>query len=192
MYFPGLADHPGHDIAVRQMTGFGGMVSFELDGTPDEAAALASSFKYFALGESLGSVRSLVCLPSRMTHKSIPAETRAALGLSETLIRLSTGCESPRDLAGDVLSALDRLGARTPGGHRGGRLDQRSSGSFLNHDSAPDGQRSTCAVIVALSACSSSIHGRRRGSKTFGKPRAQIPECRHKSGFHTTVTSPLV
>jgi cystathionine gamma-lyase len=114
VYFPGLADHPGHDIAVRQMTGFGGMVSFELDGTPDEAAALASSFKYFALGESLGSVRSLVCLPSRMTHKSIPAETRAALGLSETLIRLSTGCESPRDLAGDVLSALDRLGARTP------------------------------------------------------------------------------
>jgi cystathionine gamma-lyase len=114
VYFPGLADHPGHDLAVRQMTGFGGMVSFELDGTPDEAAALASSFKYFALGESLGSVRSLVCLPSRMTHKSIPAETRAALGLSETLIRLSTGCESPRDLAGDVLSALDRLGARTP------------------------------------------------------------------------------
>jgi cystathionine beta-lyase/cystathionine gamma-synthase len=114
VYFPGLTDHPGYDIAVRQMTGFGGMVSFELDGTPDEAVALVSSFKYFALGESLGSVRSLVCLPSRMTHKSIPAETRAALGLSETLIRLSTGCESPRDLAGDVESALDRLGARTP------------------------------------------------------------------------------
>jgi cystathionine beta-lyase/cystathionine gamma-synthase len=114
VYFPGLPDHPGYDIAVRQMTGFGGMVSFELDGTPDEAVALVSSFKYFALGESLGSVRSLVCLPSRMTHKSIPAETRAALGLSETLIRLSTGCESPRDLAGDVESALDRLGARTP------------------------------------------------------------------------------
>jgi len=114
VYFPGLADHPGYDIAVRQMTGFGGMVSFELDGTADEAVALVSSFKYFALGESLGSVRALVCLPSRMTHKSIPAETRAALGLSDTLIRLSTGCESTRDLVGDVESALDRLGVRTP------------------------------------------------------------------------------
>jgi len=59
-------------------------------------------------------VRALVCLPSRMTHKSIPAETRAALGLSDTLIRLSTGCESTRDLVGDVESALDRLGVRTP------------------------------------------------------------------------------
>ncbi len=114
VYFPGLADHPGYDIAVRQMTGFGGMVSFELDGSPDEAVALVSSFKYFALGESLGSVRALVCLPSRMTHKSIPDETRKALGLSETLIRLSTGCESTRDLVSDVQSALDRLGARTP------------------------------------------------------------------------------
>ncbi len=112
VYFPGLASHPGHDIASRQMTGYGGMVSFELDGTPEEAAALVSSFRYFALGESLGSVRSLVCLPCRMTHASIPADQRAALGLSDTLIRLSTGCESPRDLAADVEAALDRLAAR--------------------------------------------------------------------------------
>jgi cystathionine gamma-lyase len=113
VYFPGLASHPGHDIARRQMTGFGGMVSFELDGTPEEASSLVSSFKYFALGESLGGVRALACLPCRMTHASIPAETRAALGLSDTLIRLSTGCESPRDLARDVTDALDRMGVQT-------------------------------------------------------------------------------
>jgi cystathionine gamma-synthase/cystathionine gamma-lyase len=112
VYFPGLPSHPGHDIAKRQMTGFGGMVSFELDGTPEEAAALTASFKYFALGESLGGVRALVCLPCRMTHASIPAETRAALGLSDTLIRLSPGCESPKDLVADITSALDRLGVR--------------------------------------------------------------------------------
>jgi cystathionine beta-lyase/cystathionine gamma-synthase len=111
VYFPGLASHPGHDIARRQMTGFGGMVSFELDGTPEEASSLVSSFKYFALGESLGGVRALVCLPCKMTHASIPAETRAALGLSDTLVRLSPGCESPRDLVRDVLEGLDRLGS---------------------------------------------------------------------------------
>ena len=110
VYFPGLPQHPGHEIARRQMTGFGGMVSFELDGTPEEAAALVSSFKYFALGESLGGVRALACLPCRMTHASIPPDTRAALGLSDTLIRLSTGCESSKDLVADVEHALDCLG----------------------------------------------------------------------------------
>jgi cystathionine beta-lyase/cystathionine gamma-synthase len=113
VYFPGLASHPGHDIARRQMTGFGGMVSFELAGTPEEAAAYVSSLEFFALGESLGGVRSLVCLPCRMTHASIPPETRAELGLSDTLIRLSPGCEGTKDLVRDLLSALDRLGART-------------------------------------------------------------------------------
>jgi cystathionine gamma-lyase len=110
VYFPGLPLHPGHDIARRQMTGFGGMVSFELDGTPDEAASFTSSLRYFALGESLGGVRALVCLPCRMTHASIPPETRAALGLSDTLIRLSPGCESTKDLVADILDGLDRVG----------------------------------------------------------------------------------
>ena len=115
VYFPGLPSHPGHDIARRQMTGFGGMVSFELDGTPAEAAAFTSSLTYFALGESLGGVRALICLPCRMTHASIPAETRAALGLSDTLIRLSPGCESAKDLVEDITSALDRLGQNDSG-----------------------------------------------------------------------------
>jgi len=110
VFFPGLSSHPGHDIARRQMTGFGGMVSFELDGTPEEAAALVSSFRYFALGESLGGVRALVCLPCKMTHASIPPETRKELGLSDTLIRLSPGCESPKDLVADINVALNRLG----------------------------------------------------------------------------------
>ena len=114
VYFPGLPSHPGHDIARRQMTGFGGMVSFELAGTPEEASAFVSSLTYFALGESLGGVRALVCLPCRMTHASIPAETRAALGLSDTLIRLSPGCESPKDLVKDLVDGLDKLGRVTP------------------------------------------------------------------------------
>ena len=111
VYFPGLPTHPGHDIATRQMTGFGGMVSFELEGTVEDACAYVSSLKYFALGESLGGVRALVCLPCKMTHASIPPETRAALGLSDTLIRLSPGCESPRDLVKDVVETLDRVPA---------------------------------------------------------------------------------
>jgi cystathionine beta-lyase/cystathionine gamma-synthase len=110
VYYPGLASHPGHETAKRQMTGFGGMVSFELDGTLEEASSFVSSLTYFALGESLGGVRSLVCLPCKMTHASIPAATRAELGLSDTLIRLSPGVEHPRDLVGDIVKGLDNLG----------------------------------------------------------------------------------
>jgi cystathionine beta-lyase/cystathionine gamma-synthase len=117
VYFPGLPAHPGHDIARRQMTGFGGMVSFELKGSPEEAASFVSSLRYFALGESLGGVRALICLPCKMTHASIPPETRAELGLSDTLIRLSPGCESARDLVADLTAGLDRLGAARAGRH---------------------------------------------------------------------------
>jgi cystathionine beta-lyase/cystathionine gamma-synthase len=117
VYFPGLADHPGHEIAKKQMSGFGGMVSLELSGTVDEVVRFVSSRRYFALGESLGGVKSLVCHPARMTHASIPAEARAALGLSDTLIRLSPGCENTRDLVADLLEGLaaierDRQDAR--------------------------------------------------------------------------------
>ena len=110
VYFPGLPTHPNHAIAKKQMTGFGGMVSFELNGTLDEASTFVSSRKFFALGESLGGVRALVCLPCKMTHASIPAETRYALGLSDTLIRLSPGCESTRDLVADIVEGLDAPG----------------------------------------------------------------------------------
>src|SRR5687767_10863677 len=111
VYFPGLPDHPGHTIAKQQMTGFGGMVSFELDGTVDEVVAFVSGRRFFALGESLGGVKSLVCHPARMTHASIPAEARAALGLSDTLVRLSPGCEYQKDLVADLVAGLDVLAA---------------------------------------------------------------------------------
>jgi cystathionine beta-lyase/cystathionine gamma-synthase len=111
VYYPGLPNHPGHAIARKQMSGFGGMVSFELDGSVDELTALVSSLRYFALGESLGGVKSLVCHPARMTHASIPAAERAALGLSDTLLRLSPGCEHSRDLVADLVAGLDALAA---------------------------------------------------------------------------------
>jgi len=109
VYFPGLKDHPGHDVARRQMSGFGGMVSFELNGTMEEVVALVSSRRYFTLGESLGGVKALVCHPATMTHASIPAEARAELGLSDTLIRLSPGCENSEDLVRDLVEGLDQV-----------------------------------------------------------------------------------
>jgi cystathionine beta-lyase/cystathionine gamma-synthase len=109
VYFPGLSEHPGHEIARRQMSGFGGMVSFELDGTEEEVVSFVSSRKYFTLGESLGGVKALVCHPATMTHASIPAEARAELGLLDTLIRLSPGCENAKDLVADLLEGLERL-----------------------------------------------------------------------------------
>ena len=112
VYYPGLPDHPGHAVARRQMTGFGGMVSIELEGTVDDVVSFVSSRRYFALGESLGGVKSLICHPSRMTHASIPAAERARLGLSDTLVRLSPGCEHPRDLVGDLLEGLSALPGR--------------------------------------------------------------------------------
>jgi cystathionine beta-lyase/cystathionine gamma-synthase len=109
VYFPGLPEHPGHAIAKRQMTGFGGMVSFELDGTVEEVVSFVSSRRLFALGESLGSVKSLLCHPARMTHASIPPDARAALGLSDTLVRLSPGCEHHRDLVADLQEGLEAI-----------------------------------------------------------------------------------
>lgn len=114
VYFPGLASHPGHQVARRQMSGFGGMVSFELDGSIGEVIAFASSRRYFTLGESLGGVKALLCHPATMTHASIPAEARARLGLSDTLLRLSPGCENAEDLVEDLLEGLGQIAsART-------------------------------------------------------------------------------
>ena len=109
VYFPGLASHPGHEIAARQMSGFGGMVSFELNGTLEEVVTFVSSRRYFTLGESLGGVKALVCHPATMTHASVPADVRASLGLSDTLIRLSPGCENGEDLVEDLLEGLAQV-----------------------------------------------------------------------------------
>ena len=85
------------------------MVSFELEGTMEEVVSFASSRRYFTLGESLGGVKALLCHPATMTHASIPADTRAELGLSDTLIRLSPGCENAEDLVEDLIEGLDQI-----------------------------------------------------------------------------------
>jgi cystathionine gamma-lyase len=90
---------------------FGGMVSFELDGSVDEVSAFVSSRRFFTLGESLGGVKSLICHPARMTHASIPADTRRELGLSDALIRLSPGVEHADDLVEDLVEGLEDLRA---------------------------------------------------------------------------------
>ena len=115
VYYPGLPDHPGHQVAREQMSGFGGMLSFELKGSVDDVTAFVSNRRLFVLGESLGGVKSLICHPARMTHASIPAEQRAALGLSDTLIRLSPGIEHADDLIDDLVDGLGKVGQAASG-----------------------------------------------------------------------------
>lgn len=105
--YPGLPDHPQHELARRQMRGFGGMVSFELAGGVAAGEAFASATKVFTLAESLGGVESLVETPPSMTHASIPAEVRRAAGLADGLVRLSVGIEHVEDLESDIAQALE-------------------------------------------------------------------------------------
>ncbi len=112
VYFPGLPSHPGHEIACRQMRRFAGMLSLELAGDANDAVRFVSSRRYFTLAESLGGVRALICHPATMTHSSIPAAARAQLGLSDTLVRLSPGCENASDLIEDILQGLEDLASR--------------------------------------------------------------------------------
>ena len=107
VYYPGLASHPQHALAVRQMSGFGGMVSFALRGDAARAFAFAKSTKLFSLAESLGGVESLVSIPARMTHGSIPAPDRERRGITDSLVRLSVGIEDADDLVSDLREALD-------------------------------------------------------------------------------------
>jgi len=106
VYYPGLPTHPDHELAKRQMSGFGGMVSFQLKGNYEDMANLVRRFKVFALAESLGGVESLACHPASMTHASIPREIREARGLTDTLLRLSIGIEDVEDLVGDLEQVL--------------------------------------------------------------------------------------
>ncbi|AIM15689.1 MULTISPECIES: bifunctional cystathionine gamma-lyase/homocysteine desulfhydrase [Neobacillus] len=106
VYYPGLETHPNHDIAKKQARGFGGMVSFDV-GSAEIADQVLSKIKYFTLAESLGAVESLISVPARMTHASIPAERRAELGISDGLIRISVGLEDVQDLIEDLTQALE-------------------------------------------------------------------------------------
>ena len=103
MLYPGLKDHPGHDVAVRQMSNFGGMVSFRLTGGREAAEKLAMSTRVFTLAESLGAVESLIEHPGVMTHASAAG---SALEVPDDLIRVSVGIESVADLVADLERAL--------------------------------------------------------------------------------------
>src|SRR5205823_11162004 len=106
VYYPGLAEHPGHDLAARQMKDFGGMISLRLQGGAEAARRFLPRTRLFSLAESLGGVESLVCHPATMTHASIPAEVRQARGVDDGLIRLSVGVEDAADLQEDLRQAL--------------------------------------------------------------------------------------
>jgi cystathionine beta-lyase len=108
VYYPGLKSHPNHDIAKKQSKGFGGVVSFSLkDDTEEAAHQFVTSTELFKLAESLGGVKSLLCHPASMTHKSIPVEKRRAAGVADSLIRLSVGLEEVEDLIEDLDRALN-------------------------------------------------------------------------------------
>lgn len=107
--YPGLQSHPQHELACRQMNGFGGMITVHLDSDLAGARRFLEETKLFALAESLGGVESLIEHPALMTHGSIPAEQRAALGIDDTLVRLSVGVEDLDDLREDLATALDRV-----------------------------------------------------------------------------------
>jgi cystathionine gamma-lyase len=110
VYYPGLASHPQHAIARKQMKAFGGMISADLAGTLDDARRFLEHCELFTLAESLGGVESLIEHPAIMTHASVPEDVRKALGIGDTLVRLSVGIEDPDDLIAELDGALAVVG----------------------------------------------------------------------------------
>jgi cystathionine gamma-lyase/cystathionine beta-lyase/cystathionine gamma-lyase/homocysteine desulfhydrase len=108
VYYPGLPDHPQHALAARQMRGFGGMLAFDL-GSLDAARALLNGVRLMSLAESLGGVETLISHPATMTHASVPPERRAAIGITDGLVRISAGIEDIADLLDDLEQALARV-----------------------------------------------------------------------------------
>lgn len=106
VYFPGLPDFPGHELAKAQMQGYGGMLSIEVKGGGEAATRVADRLKLFALAPSLGGAESLVTQPCTTTHHGLPAEERARRGISDAMLRLSIGLEDPEDLIADLEQAL--------------------------------------------------------------------------------------
>lgn len=107
VHHPGLPDHPGHELAARQMKGFGGIVTLELAGGADAARRFAEHTRLFSLGESLGGVESLVGYPWTMSHGAFPAEEKRRKGITQATVRLSVGIESASDLCDDLAQALE-------------------------------------------------------------------------------------
>jgi len=114
VHFPGLPSHPGHALAARQQSGFGAMISFELDGGIEAVKAFLDGLQCFTLAESLGGVESLVAHPASMTHAAMTAEVRAKAGIGDGLLRLSIGIEAVDDLLADITAGLDRAAALVP------------------------------------------------------------------------------
>lgn len=108
VYYPGLPSHPQYELARRQMSGFGGMLSFDV-GTLERARTVLENVRLCTLAESLGGVETLICHPATMTHASVPPSERERLGITEGLIRLSVGCEDVEDILADLDQALARL-----------------------------------------------------------------------------------
>ena len=108
LYYPGLADHPQHDLARRQMSGFGAVIAFDL-GSYDTAKKFLDRVKLCSLGESLGGVETLISHPESMTHASVPVETRTRLGITPGLVRISVGIEDIEDLIADLENAFDGI-----------------------------------------------------------------------------------
>ncbi|GAM54742.1 cystathionine gamma-synthase [Vibrio ishigakensis] len=111
IYHPSLPEHPGHEIAKRQQSGFGSMLSFEFNGSMEELKTFVSGLKLFSLAESLGGVESLICHPATMTHRAMGEEALAEAGVSHFLLRLSVGLEDSEDLIADLQQALELVGA---------------------------------------------------------------------------------
>jgi cystathionine gamma-lyase len=107
--YPGLPSHPQHQLAKRQMNGFGGMISFRLKGNFDGCKRFLKTLRIFTLAESLGGVESLAEHPASMTHASVPREERERIGVTESLIRLSVGIEDVEDLVSDLSTALEHV-----------------------------------------------------------------------------------
>jgi len=106
IYYPGLPDHPGHELAKKQMSGFGGMIAFDL-GSLDRAKRFLGAVKLCSLGESLGGVETLISHPATMTHASVPPEERTRLGITDGLVRISVGIEDVEDLIADLEVAFN-------------------------------------------------------------------------------------
>ena len=121
VYFPGLKTHPGHEIAARQQSGFGAMLSFELAGGLQSVKAFTSRLSLFTLAESLGGVESLIAHPTSMTHAAMDPEARKEAGIGEGLLRLSVGIECVDDLLADLQRGLDALQIGTESGAEGER-----------------------------------------------------------------------
>jgi cystathionine beta-lyase/cystathionine gamma-synthase len=107
VFYPGLASHPQHDLARKQMDGFGGVVSFQIDGGREQVNAFVRALRVFIFAESLGGVESLVCHPATMSHATMSPQQREAVGITEGTLRLSVGIEDAQDLIADLDQALN-------------------------------------------------------------------------------------